>query len=406
MEAMMEVLTQNQGGEVIELLRSLLDSALTSGARAKISLYRGGKLDSPDTKPVDDLIDSLKEDHINEVHISFRPAGSRRQPSVLRVLEAVLYISPTNSLWLPIADSLQGERVDDKKRRSLASVEGSFRWNGIATAPTVLTVFVDAVGDQPRQALMQALPLFFPQKTIPLAPFGWIEFSEKGRLRPNVLERLAPWPKALPMLGSRFDALHPILFGSRELCSQVEGTFRFELERPAVEIFTTGESVWTVALSEDVLEKNRVTSFGFLVPRDETTAPRKADPFLGEYELQGSKVFTRKRRRELAGMGLPSERAAGYEPMLVVNEPFCELAGIDPDSMIEVDNHARNIQAIRSEIEERFGALGSDLELRERIWRAHRDAYSGWLGGRGFFGPLTLGILDHIQNQLIQSPDM
>jgi hypothetical protein len=57
MEAMMEVLTQNQGVEVIELLRPLLDSALTSGARARISLYHGGKLDSPDTKPIDDLID-------------------------------------------------------------------------------------------------------------------------------------------------------------------------------------------------------------------------------------------------------------------------------------------------------------------------------------------------------------
>lgn len=400
MKITIEFLTLKQGYEVFELLRPLLAKALSGEGRKKVSVVRGGSLQRLAIDEPGRLIDTLKGERSNEVRITWASAPSR--PQAFRLLEATLYISPTSSAWLSTADFPRDGRIDASMARSIASTEGSFIWNGIAAAPTLLEVGVEVDPNSLHETSTEILHRFFSGMTVPLEIFGWAGFRRSEAFDPNVLDRLAPWPKALPMLGSRFDALHPILFGSRGLCEQVEEAFRSELERPAVEIPAAGESVWIVALPEDLLEKAKGESFEFLVPRDETTKPREADPALGEYELRGTKVFTRKRRRELAAMGLRTERLIDHEPTLVVSESFCELAGIDPDDVIEVDLHERNIPAIKAEIEKRFSALGPDLPLRERIWLAHRGAYGEWLGGHGFFGPVTSGVLDHIQSLLIQ----
>jgi hypothetical protein len=391
MKARIEILTHAQGAESLELLRFVTEG-IARGSRPKVLLYRGGTTQRVAWKNAQDAVDEIARARANRIEIVF-PVSSQGER-----IEAILHLSPTSAVWLPTADFPTGPKVDKSQERSLASIAGSAIWNGLQSVPTVLEVLIETAGDEPERELGRLLLESFPPEALRLAPFGWVDFGkgdEKNALGPNVLERLAPWPKALPMLGSRLDALHPVLLGPRDLMARVEGTVG--LEGPSRVISGESPSLVMAFLTVEKLEQSSSMQLDFFVPRDESTAQRSADPALGEFKFGEHVFFTHRRRRELTKLGMNFDFSPDHEAWLVLDERFCNLLSIDADDVIEDFSHKRNLEQIRKEIGNRFEALDSSIALPERVWIAHRDAYQAWTGGRGFFGSATMDLLGYIR---------
>jgi hypothetical protein len=398
MDFMLQILTQKQGAEVVELLRPPYLAARADRERAEISVVRGGARQLVEDTGIDSLITRLHGDWFHEVRLDFsRLPSDRRREDIPWPVAAVLSISPTNTLWLPVSAAPRVDPEDASGRRSLASLESSLKWNGVESAPTVLAVDVAAEVEPASTGWLEFFQVLFNEETLAVEPFGWVDYDSLGT---HVFTQLAPWPRALSLLGSKLDALHPIMFGSRALCDEIAAALGPELVPLRYTVSAGRRSIEMVFLSREELGKYEGRPFHFLVPRDITTEARGADASSGEYEVKGSVFLTRKRRRDLARTGVPIEPRADYEPMLVVDEELCRMAGIDPDEFIEIDVHRRNRLAIQQQIKSSFDALDASLPLQERIWQAHREAYGGWLGGLGFFGQATPEILELIHLRL------
>jgi hypothetical protein len=391
MKARIEILTNERGAESLELLR-FLTGGVARGGKPKVLLYRGGTTQRVAWKNAQDAIDEIARAQANRIEVVF-PVSSQSER-----IEAVLHPSPTSAVWLPIADFPIGPKVDKSQERSLASIAESAIWNGLQSVPTVLEVLIETAGGEPECEMGRLLLESFPPEALHLTPFGWVDFGkggEKDALGPNVLERLAPWPKALPMLGSKLDALHPVLLGPRDLMARVEA--EVGLEGPPRVISAESPSLVMAFLAGETIERSSGIQLDFLVPRDESTAPRNADPALGEFKFGEHVFFTRRRRRELTSLGMDFDFPPDHEAWLVLNERFCSLLSIEADDVIEDFSHKRNIEQIRKEIGHRFEALDPTMALPERVWIAHRDAYQAWMGGRGFFGSATADLLGYIR---------
>jgi hypothetical protein len=301
---------------------------------------------------------------------------------VIHKITNYMLVSPTNLLWAPTSGYEPSSYNDKATRRTYESKERSLKWNEISIYPTLLESVIELQGstvkDKMHQKMLNLLSRSIPDALLANTITGCAELDEHSELIGfiNILNQLAPWPKTYPLLGERFDDLHPILIGSLPLCTNLASAFGDAVKLETLSS-TEGEQVLgAVWLPEAILQEpnSRTIAQQWLVPKDQSTAPRQRDSTLGEFKVG----FTARRWRELSERGMTPQIPHGRRLLHVIQPQYCLMIGIDPDDMlirVLQDEIARELE---QEIDACFTELPVEMPLVQRVWLAHKRAWAKW----------------------------
>jgi hypothetical protein len=227
-----QFMTQNQTAEAIEMLRLipvLTDSRTLKGhatISAQASISRCTFLD------LDALIAKMEAKRFNQLEVALERTQLAGRLADIASLKGFFSPSPTCALWLPTRDwSIEADRASRNKYMTARSSERTINFHHVSRAPSVFGLLVAVTTNLAQHVVLDGcadwLVRAFPESLEGLHLFGCCDVAEPvfiPQLKTSVLmhERFEVMmkvkPPAYPELGDRFEALHPLMFGSKRLC--------------------------------------------------------------------------------------------------------------------------------------------------------------------------------------------
>lgn len=335
------------------------------------------------------LVRALSQQPANEIEIAFglsAPYQLAEGRLTVRSLQCALKISPTNSLWAPVSGFTLPDREGEARRASYESRELALKWNGISACPTLFeAVFeIETEGeDSLLRAFWEAMPGAVTESLVWLGVLGCVDLHDPSVFRGDVLDALAPWPRSYPLLGTRFDDLHPILLGPASTCDGLAMALAGRVALKRVTSPQGQDALGLMWLPMSVVRdsKSRADAQAWLVPRDDSTKPVDLQESRGEFRVGAHVLYTQRRQRELQEQGRLPTLPPGFRYFPLVAAKYCAQLGIDPEQMPVELWQEPLIQKAQLEIDRAFEVLSSEIPLIERVWRAHEVTYRKWLYG-------------------------
>lgn len=388
----LQLLSQAQDESAFELVRLL--GPLVSWPQVKPRMRawargwvrrKGGRL-----KTMDALIQALSEHAANEIEIAFEvsePYSLGKSGLSVDSIRCVLKVSPTNSLWASVRGFVLSGREDEARRASFESRELALRWNEITNCPTLLDVVCETDSDLDGEHLLHAfwtvLPQELPASDTWTGTSGCAELLAETHFHPDVLESLAPWPRAYSLLGHRFDDLHSILLGQLSTTDGLARALGHGVEVKRITCGSSQESLGVLWLPNDMLNdpEKRVCAQPWLVTRDSTTTPLELQAGRGEFRVGSHVFYTQRRLKELDASGRLPTLPSGFRRFPLVATKYCAQVGIDPEEMLVDLWQDPLIDQAQHDIDRALSQSDSGTPLIERIWQAHEATYRKWLYG-------------------------
>ena len=231
-----QVLTQFQTVEVARLL--LLPAELQSDpSGCQLIISGGGKILRRRYQALDRAVADVQSFKFNELEARYsirRDTAFRMSGTPVSVV-GLLTVSPTCDLWFKAENWLAGgERAVRNRKMNAKARELGLRHYKVSRAPSILEFVLETDTTEPKDKVLDAcaewLAAFIPKPLGPLAIFGCVDAGgpeyfvkiESNVLMTEHIRMMANLrPPAYPELGQRFDALHPVMFGSKEVCEGI-----------------------------------------------------------------------------------------------------------------------------------------------------------------------------------------
>ncbi|MDB6124732.1 MAG: hypothetical protein JWQ71_3725 [Pedosphaera sp.] len=230
--------TQNQTSESVEIVR-ILESLVRKGSlggRSKVSVH--GETRRSTFKSLEVFAAKIAEKRFNQFELIFDPVQVHFGNIVAdtRSFNCVFSPSPTCALWLPTREwrGTDVTRTSRNKYMTVQNKEQVLRAHHVTKEPSVLEVVLaidtksspDTVLDACADWLAGALTKDFDKFHI----FGCCDIGGPEVRIEIEVRTIAVWdiqvmanvkPPAYPILGDRFEALHPLMFGAKRVCQGI-----------------------------------------------------------------------------------------------------------------------------------------------------------------------------------------
>ena len=230
MNLYLQAMTWERNPDLLDIL-SLPDFLRLNDLKCQPRFLAGGKLHK--RGPVDPAARALDSNRFNQLEAtySWERSDNSALPGTITGMSGVLTPDPSTSVWFPSADfpapTSGGSRAQrmNAHTREFASVEQGMR------RPSILELVVELETGAPNNEVLDATALLLasglPARLDRLEVFGCVDAGGPDyfvKMNATVgmtsgIRVFANTPaEAYPDLGPKFDALHPVLFGSRETC--------------------------------------------------------------------------------------------------------------------------------------------------------------------------------------------
>lgn len=179
----------------------------------------------------------IQETKFNQLEVAYSIAKDSgfRMPGKPVSVVGLFTVSPTCDLWFRAEDwPARGEREMRMRKMNAKAAETALSYYKVSRKPSIFEVVVEMEPPEPQEQVLDAcaswLAKFVPKTLGSLAIFGCVDIGGPEffvKLESNVLMTehiriLAKLlPSAYPELGQRFDALHPVMFGSKKVCDGI-----------------------------------------------------------------------------------------------------------------------------------------------------------------------------------------
>ncbi len=374
-----ELLSQEQNANVLRLLNFQLQSLEVKPTTKR--RFNGYTVQRK-TASIDSFIEAASEQKHNKITVSYQIASgtSKQNGLLLTHIHQVLNISPTNSLWAStkVWPHHKSPAVNNEYK-TYQSFEYYLKLNEVSVYPSCLTTIISmktdlAVGEVGSRVL-DLLAICLSTLSCPVSGAATISISENIKNLqggpPNILANLEMWPKAYPLLGERFDALHPFLIGSPDLCNSFVQALEKHVALPVPKAVSSTANA--IRLSNKILSDPKTSNYvsDYLVPRDDSTAKvTLGDASKGEHRIGGNMFYTQRRYNQLIVEDkIPILQILRRLP--VIHHKYLDMLGIDAlDVLVEArDPHLDKLH--QAAIDEAFSKLPESMALSERVWNAH-----------------------------------
>jgi hypothetical protein len=229
-----QFLTQNQTVEAIELVR--LIPALTSGQefKGRVKVSAQAAVSRSKFADLESLIGRMAKKSFNLLEIVMDPIPKCVGWTSDRItsISGIFSPSPTSALWLRTRDwRIDADRRSRNSYMTAKTKEDVLDFHHISKEPSVLDLRLEIETESAQETVLnrcaEALVRSIPESLGKLHLFGCCDIVEPvfiPQLKTSVLmpERVQVLmnikPPAYSELGERFEALHPLMFGSKRLC--------------------------------------------------------------------------------------------------------------------------------------------------------------------------------------------
>ena len=229
--------TKEQSAAAIDLIR--LPALLVSGqaVTGKTKMSTGGKLLHSKFSSIGALSAKLTKTRFNELEVIYdiKELKMGKRTARVETLNGVFYPAITCALWFPSKDfTILEDRRSHQRKMNAKTNEGAVAYHRVTLMPSVLEAAIELETSQSQQQVLDdcAEWLVSAQNKM-FGKLGVFGCCDAGGMDFYVrLETYVPMiadsrvmartpPKAYPELGEKFDDLHPLMFGAKQLCSEM-----------------------------------------------------------------------------------------------------------------------------------------------------------------------------------------
>jgi hypothetical protein len=231
-----QVLSQVQTADVARLLS--LPAELQSGrSGCQLKMSAGGKIRTRSFGAIDEAVSHVQDAKVNQLEVIYSIANDSalRIPGNPLSVSGLFTVSPTCDLWFKADDwPAGGERSMRMRKINAKAAETALIYYKVDRKPSLFEMVIDTQTAEPQEKVLDAcagwLANFVPEDFAPLAVFGCVDAGGPEffvKLESNILmtadvrimSKLLP--SAYPELGQKFEALHPVMFGSKKVCEGI-----------------------------------------------------------------------------------------------------------------------------------------------------------------------------------------
>jgi hypothetical protein len=229
--------SHDKSPNVINLLRATGLFGNSDIARGFVKTLAHGSVAKKKFTSLDVLLARMAQSRFSQIEVTLDPATIK--PSDIKgnvkSLNGVLTPSTTSALWLRTRDwRTHVTRTSENRWMTANNRERVMAHYGIRDEPSLFEMVMSLETSQSPSQILHRIPLLFakkwPRAFEKLDVFGCVDVGGSDlfvmlgagnvsldgvRVMSNIE------PPAYPVLGSRFDTLHPVMFGKRALCKGI-----------------------------------------------------------------------------------------------------------------------------------------------------------------------------------------
>jgi hypothetical protein len=232
-----QAFTHNVSASAIDIIKMslVLRPKLIKSVRGRVA--SGGIVSSCAFSTIEELKARVVPMRLNEIEIEFGidsknadlPGGE------IRRIGGVFRPSALNELWFPAKDFVTKDRNTGFRQMNASKEERYLKALGISRKPSVFEWFINATSEAAsaddvldwcsEQLIREALPRLEQLEVFGCCDVGGDEMIARlesemlGLDRIRVMARVLP--TSYPELGEKFDRLHSLLFGKRDVCEAI-----------------------------------------------------------------------------------------------------------------------------------------------------------------------------------------
>jgi hypothetical protein len=346
----------------------------------KCIYWQKGKCHKFTVKNPRQLIHKLSQLHYNEIAIKSGQAvflPGINQP-ILFDFDGSLDISPTNEMWDSVWDDYFEDHVQEQRRMSYQSKEGSARYNNVQS-PLFYEFSIPYIkSDNPDEMFVNLIPVIvetIKMNQIFTPYFGGVELHKSGVTNNpfiNSLDFLAPWPGTYPLIGKYADKLRPLTIASEALCRKIAQILSLPKKSIVPLVPCKASSMAIVHIPYNIINDDRQKEIisPILVPKDDSTVARCDENDKGEFTLDGSLRCTLRRFKELTDKKIMPRLRGGYCEYtleLGIPEKYCVMLGIDPEDMIVLPLQKERKKLNEERFDQLFEQTPESWSVKERV---------------------------------------
>jgi hypothetical protein len=301
-------------------------------------------------------------------------------------------MSPTNSMWASTdhAPPSQSKQTDGRFSR-LEGRECRRRLQEVTNDPTDFFLLhaamirddtdIDQVALWQMDVLRELLTTYIRRDNIYITAAATYESDENTPFKQHTYRfLLQSHRKCWPMLGAKIDALHPVLVAKRDTCNGVYNALaplatenNITFQRPEVVYESRDLALMHVPRRLILNPQSNYLVRDWLVPMDDSTADYRFGDGPGEYRIGGILYFARWRFEEVRAQRKLESSNLVMLPM--IHDKYLSLIGIEPGDMLVAGRYLQNYHAEQELIDDAFNSLGSEINIKKRIWLAHDNVW-------------------------------
>ncbi|HLX69590.1 MAG TPA: hypothetical protein VKV04_08180 [Verrucomicrobiae bacterium] len=228
--------THEESKAAIDLIRiptMLIPDQQTGGS---VRMSAAGVVSRYKYTDVEHLLSKMRESRLNEAEViyDFKQIQIAGLKTRAKKINGVLRPSVTSEMWFPSKEFPHGDRASLSRRMNAKAKEQGLSEYSVHVEPSLFEVVFDVdmpnSEEQSLDACSEWLAHTVSQKLEELNVFGCCDVGDKRFV--VGFEYGNPWlykiramdkllPASYPEMGRRFDDLHPLMFGAKQLCSHI-----------------------------------------------------------------------------------------------------------------------------------------------------------------------------------------
>ncbi|MGZ5544895.1 MAG: hypothetical protein ACXWIU_09480 [Limisphaerales bacterium] len=236
MNLYLQVLSQCQSTEVLRLL-SVPSGLHANQVECCVKVSAGGRLERRNFDCTEKAVESLRDAKFNQLEVVYPVHKSQeiRIPGAVVSIVGVFTPSPTSDLWFKVADwPVGGEREVRSRKMNAKASETALAYYNVDRKPSVYEVVIEVDTSHSHDEVLddcaEWLAKYIPQSLRTLGVFGcvdaggpefFVKLESNVLMTENIRIMAKLLPPAYPELGQRFEALHPVMFGSKRVCNGI-----------------------------------------------------------------------------------------------------------------------------------------------------------------------------------------
>lgn len=387
-----QLFTFEQTPEALNLLHFPTYPLLPETFKIKSTRWAMGCNKASSTQDINKIIEAADQKKANEIKInySFEPYILPETSIKVHKLYKVLTLSPCNCVW-STTNTYEAHTIHHERIRGTFESKQIYVKRQNLVYPTLLETIIKfdspSSEEENYESFWSILSQSFPQDLLKLKVFGCADIGKADYVSFfDILSNVSCYKINYAILYNKLDRLHPILINSSGLCSQIKKIFPRLTKLKLIESSDGQNQLEILNFSPKSIEKPRTQKLiqPYLVSK-ESTDPKRLELAPGEFIIGDAKItiYTLKRWETLKANGLTLYLPEDMQIFTVILPKYCRMIDINPKEMIielmDVSMRAK----VEAEIDKNFNELSTTMNLRQRIYLAHEQAYMKLGNGSG-----------------------